>query len=204
MCRVGWWNRKDIMAKFDFDASKIGLKKEYQLSQSFSNVERATEFQKKNLEAFNDGKNKEIELVRDAGILTSLSGEKAEDLKTFERIEKKYNTHLDVSKEMLEDLDISLEQRAQILGLTIQMIQAENERKAKIAPVQYAAEFITQVLGLKASEKKKLEEADVDDLQDTATLLCHKILGTEDIEPDEADLKSTNRPKNKKASKSSR
>ncbi|TVV06395.1 phage tail protein, partial [Lactobacillus jensenii] len=63
---------------------------------------------------------------------------------------------------------------------------------------------ITQVLGLKASEKKKLEEADVDDLQDTATLLCHKILGTEDIEPDEADLKSTNRPKNKKASKSSR
>lgn len=204
MCRVGWRNRKDIMAKFDFDASTIGLKKEYQLSQSFTNTERATEFQKKNLESFNDGKNKEIELVRDAGILTSLSSDKAEDLKTFERIEKKYNTYLDVPKEILEDLDISLEQRSQILGLTIQMLQAENERNAKIAPIQCAAEFITQVLGLKASDKKKLEEADVDDLKDTATLLCHKILGTEDTEPDEADLKSTNRPKNKKASKSSR
>lgn len=192
------------MAKFDFDASTIGLKKEYQLSQSFTNTERATEFQKKNLESFNDGKNKEIELVRDAGILTSLSSDKAEDLKTFERIEKKYNTYLDVPKEILEDLDISLEQRSQILGLTIQMLQAENERNAKIAPIQCAAEFITQVLGLKASDKKKLEEADVDDLKDTATLLCHKILGTEDTEPDEADLKSTNRPKNKKASKSSR
>lgn len=201
---MGWRNRKDIMAKFDFDASTIGLKKEYQLSQSFTNTERATEFQKKNLESFNDGKNKEIELVRDAGILTSLSSDKAEDLKTFERIEKKYNTYLDVPKEILEDLDISLEQRSQILGLTIQMLQAENERNAKIAPIQCAAEFITQVLGLKASDKKKLEEADVDDLKDTATLLCHKILGTEDTEPDEADLKSTNRPKNKKASKSSR
>lgn len=198
---MGWRNRKDIMAKFDFDASKIGLKKEYQLSQSFTNTERATEFQKKNLESFNDGKNKEIELVRDAGILTSLSSEKAEDLKTFERIEKKYNTYLDVPKEILEDLDISLEQRSQILGLTIQMIQAENERNAKIAPIQCAAEFITQVLGLKASDKKKLEEADVDDLKDTATLLCHKILGTEDTEPDEADLKSTNRAKDKLSAK---
>ncbi|TVV06391.1 phage tail protein, partial [Lactobacillus jensenii] len=63
---------------------------------------------------------------------------------------------------------------------------------------------ITQVLGLKASEKKKLEEADVDDLQDTATLLCHKILGTEDIEPNEADLKSTNRSKDKLSAKLSR
>lgn len=204
MCRVGWRNRKDIMAKFDFDASKIGLKKEYQLSQSFSNVERATEFQKNNLESFNNRKNKEIELVRDAGILVSLSGDKAEDLKTLERIEKKYNTYLDVPKEILEDLDISLEQRASILSLTIQMIQAENERKAKIAPIQCAADFLTQVLGLKASEKKKLEEADIDDLQDTATLLCHKILGTEDTKPDEADLKSTNRPKDTATSKVTR